>query len=376
MKLKNTVKEILVEQKWFNMLKDTLVASISPIAASGVLLKNILKTYKSDSIKRIRLIFPESDWEVKAVNFLQKIGVVTGVYESLDDAKNYVQSLVKKGIKADEFVIGSHGKPGLLLMNRSGDYYSFDNSFLNDFKPLLKQNTTVFFTACNGADFLETLKDAADTLGIGVYGSSGMYNYISNSSEKGFYYCSAGEFKKPTTGNMIKPYTIDKKLKEIKFNIESNNKNSSDDESSLTYKIFVKGGSIDDPKFKKLIPKDIEIDAKSDRYGDDTKKTTKSLYGKNLNNGYETYTLTPIHEIMRSLPSNDLLGDMDNYTKVYYALTRAFDSGQIIVSVATANGMVPLSSFKPFGEPADLTNEFLLSSGACKKVSRSPVSWI
>jgi hypothetical protein len=399
MKFKDTIQEVLAEQmldnikknslalgkkglafaksaldrsqNWFGSVKDSLISAVSPVAASAILVKNAISLYKANSIKKVRLIFPEQDWELKAVTFLQKIGLVTGVYESLDDAKNFANMLIKQGIKADEFVIGSHGSPGLLLMNRSGDYYSFDNSFLDGFKPLLKPNTTVFFTACHGADFLETLKDAADTLGVGVYGSSGIYNYVTNSSENGFYYCSAGEFKKPTTGKTIKPYFIKNKLKEIDFNIEVNIKNMVDKEGELTYNIFVKGGVIDIPKFKNLIPMDKTITAKSKTY--DTKSSTITRYYKDLNNGYENHQLEPIHEIMLSLPS---FSDMDDYTKVFYSLAKGFDNGQITVSVATKDGYKPLQSFKSFGEPGEVDNNFSLSSGMCKKVSRSPVSWL
>jgi hypothetical protein len=398
MKFKDTIQEVLAEQMLDNIKKNSLalgkkglafaknaletqkgfynsvknkISAMSPIAASTELLKSAINLFRGNGIKKIRLIFPDADWELKAVTFLQKIGVVTGVYESLDDAKNYADTLVKNGVKADEFVIGSHGSPGLLLMNRSGDYYYFDNSFLNGFKPLLKSNTTVFFTACHGADFLETLKDAADTLGVGVYGSSGVYNYVTNSSENGFYYCSAGDYKKPTTGKVIKPFVIKNKLKEIDFNIESSIKSQQDSESELTYNIFVKGGVIDIPKFKNLIPKDKTIVAKAKTY--DTKSSTITRYYKDLNNGYENHQLEPIHEIMLSLPS---FSDMDDYTKVFYSLAKGFDNGQITVSVATKDGFKPLQSFKPFGEPGEVDNNFLLSSGMCKKVDRSPVSWL
>ena len=371
MKFKDTVREILIEQKWYEAVKDSLISAVSPIVASAVLLKNAIKLYRGNSIKRVRLIFPQQNWEMNAVNFLKKFGVVTGVYETLDDARTYVQSLAKNGIKVDEFVIGSHGKAGTLLANRTFNDYSFDNSFLTDFKPILKSNTTVFFTACNGADFLETLKDAADTLGVGVYGSSGIYNYVTNSSQNGFYYCSAGEYKKPTTGKVIKPFVIKNKLKEIDFNIESSIKSQQDDDSELTYNIFVKGGVIDIPKFKNLIPKDKTIVAKAKTY--DTKFSTRTLYHKDLNNGYENHQLEPIHEIMLSLPS---FSDMDDHTKVFYSLAKAFDNGQITVSVATKDGFKPLQSFKPFGEPGEVDNNFLLSSGMCKKVDRSPVSWL
>ena len=380
MKFKDTIQDILVEQSWWNNVKNSLISAVSPIAASVVLLNNSIKLFRGNGVKRVRLIFPQENWEMNAVNFLKKFGVVTGVYESLDDARTYVQSLAKNGIKADEFVIGSHGKAGTLLSNRSFSSkigsYSFDNSFLTDFKPILKPNTTVFFTACNGADFLETLKDAADTLGVGVYGSSGIYNYVTNSSENGFYYCSAGEYKKPTTGKIIQPFIIKNKLKEIDFNIESSNKSHDgrDGESELSYNIHVKGGAIDIPKFKNLIPKDKVIEARSNRYGDKTKSSTKTLYNKDFNNAYETYQLEPIHEIMLSLPS---FSDMDDYTKVFYSLAKAFDNGQITVDVHSINGFKPLQSFKPFAEPGDeVDNKFLLSSGICKKVGGSPVSWL
>lgn len=148
-----------------------------------------LKKIPGDKMKRIALIFPEDrEYEIKFLSLIKDWGVIPGFYRSLKDALVFIDVLKSKGVKAEELVIGSHGDGYNLLMTSDGN---FGSAFLEDLKDLVTTNTTVFFTACYGADHLRMLKSAAERLGVGVYGAAGLYNPILNSAEKGFYFCSA-----------------------------------------------------------------------------------------------------------------------------------------------------------------------------------------
>jgi hypothetical protein len=372
MKLQETVKEVLVEQKWYDGISSYLMSIASPITASVYLLKKAIELFRGANFNKVRLIFPMRNWELNSVKLLKEMGVVTGVFTSLDDAKKFCKELIKTGVKADEFVIGSHGEAGKLLMNKTEDIYWFDNSFLNDFKPIIKANTKVFFTACHGADFLETLKNAADTIGVGVYGSSGVYNYITNSSEKGFYYCSYGDYKQPTTSNVIKPYLIDRYKNISNFYInESDFSNEDKQHYNLRYRVFVKGNSVKTDKLKNLIPQDKVFEGLG--LGPISKMdSTKSMYNWDKKNQFLSFDINFLTDIMLQLPKFD----SSDFQKVYDQLVKAYDLGQIKLTISTKNGYQPLEYFKPFKEPADMDNKFFLDNKLCKKIDKSPVSWV
>ena len=167
----------------------------------------LLRSKDPKKIKKVRLIFPSKGWEKSALSLIKKLGVITGVYEDVESAKIFIASLIKKGVIVDELIIGSHGKEGTLLMTKSGKKWSFDNTFLDSFKPLVHKESKVFFTACHGADYLETIRDASFRLGVPVYGSAGIYNYVTNSSEKGFYMCYPKKLSTPETSK-LKVYNV------------------------------------------------------------------------------------------------------------------------------------------------------------------------
>jgi hypothetical protein len=368
MKLRQIIKEALAETKWYDDLIGHLTAIVSPVTSSIFLLTQAIKLFRGPEIKRLRLIFTLRGWEFNAVSILKNFGVVTGIFDSLESAKKYTNTLSKKGVKVDEFVIGSHGGFGELLSPaKEGGKYQFDNSFLYSFKPILKSNSTVFFTACNGANYLEVLKDAADKLGIGVYGAAGLYNYVTNSTDKGFYYCSAKEYNKPT-GKRVKPYDILDEDKKIRLNIQKDNKNKNETENSLTYRISIKKGAFDNTKLKNLTLKDINFDNKL-KEG----KSSEFVSYLDENYGYETFELNPVYiatnyfrKINPNLDFSDLIP----------VLSKAFDDNKLVLNVLTNNGFVPIQSIKPFFEPKELDNKFFLRSGLCTKVSNSPISWL
>jgi hypothetical protein len=153
---------------------------------------------------KARLIFPKEGWETMAVKILEQIGVVSGTYETLDEANNFFKDLKQNGIILEELLIGSHGMPGTLLSTQKGgrkgykEYwddetrewtqtdeilwetgmrYSFKTDFLKFVKPVVNSNTKVYFTACKGAEKLTMLKEAADYLGCECYACMGNNAY-------------------------------------------------------------------------------------------------------------------------------------------------------------------------------------------------------
>ena len=68
----------------------------------------------------------------------------------------------------------------------------------------IDKNGLVFITSCHGADQLNNLFIASRFLKVRVWGSKGIYNYITNTSEGGFYWCDYEKLK-----------SIDKELKEL-----------------------------------------------------------------------------------------------------------------------------------------------------------------
>lgn len=157
----------------------------------------------SKKFKGLYLTFPKQGWETIGANLMKLFGVVSGVFSSSDDAIDKIRKVKSKSSDVlDEFVVGSHGDGKELFLSKQGEQPAALQKILEEAGPLIGPNTKVFFTACFGADYLKRLTDASKQLGgIGVYGSAGIYNYITNESQKGFYYCKTtadveGELRK------------------------------------------------------------------------------------------------------------------------------------------------------------------------------------
>ena len=142
-------------------------------------------------IKGLYLTFPRQGWETFGATLAKLFGVVSGVFTNSSDAIEKINKVKQKvNEPLDEFVVGSHGGGQELFMSQDGEQPEAVTKILDEAKPLIDSNTKVFFTACYGADYLKRLTEASKQLGgVGVYGSAGIYNYITNKSEKGFYYC-------------------------------------------------------------------------------------------------------------------------------------------------------------------------------------------
>ena len=372
MKLTETYKKIITEQKWWDNVKDSLSMAVSPVIGSAMLLKKSIDLYRGPNFDKVRLIFPLADWEVTAVTFLQKLGIVTGVYTSLEEAKRYVGELVKKGVKPKEIVIGSHGPKGgdSLLTTKKGESFYFDNSFLNSFKPLVQPGTKVFFTACYGADSLVGLKDAADKLGTTVYGASGVYNYVTNTAGKGFYWCSAKDYEVSETEGSYEPY---------KFN-----------EDSAAIEEIIIPGEYEKEQIKVTVTvKDGTFPVKVPPFV--TEVNDVSWYNLGTNSGYDNsarygtmFTLRSIDtDIARGGAYNEFVDllkkkgiTMDPYQFFQGFIKKKIQSGDIKIMITAGGRAMDLMALKPLAAVKNVDNEYLLKNKLCGRVNKAPISWL
>ena len=180
-------------------------------------LKWMIKNVVGYTPTKARLIFPKKGWETVAVEILESLGVVTGTYESLEEANKFFKELKNNGIVLEELLVGSHGGPGNLLTTQKGGFkvykqvfdekrreyidtdevvyeggqnFYFKTDFLEHIKPVVNSETKVYFTACYGADKLGMLKEAADYLGCECYACMGK-NAFSFGCEDSNWSCNA-----------------------------------------------------------------------------------------------------------------------------------------------------------------------------------------
>lgn len=331
----------------------------------------ILSNKKPSDIKKVRLIFPIYKWEEIALRLIKSLGIVTGIFKSLSSAKKFIETLKEKGVKVDEFVVGSHGNVGQLLTTRKEqDRFQFDNTFLDSFKDILHSGSKVFFTACYGADYLDSLKDAAERLGVGVYGSAGIYNYITNESEKGYYWCSAKKFQKPKQMELL-PWIYRNDLTIIFSN------------EMLSYRIrFAKIKiTIKDEVFNKKISP-FSFKSKVDERGMGYSWVRDDFYTSRV----KLQLALKIREHLDSI-EKDSKGNSFFYRKLEELLNKKnkfwsgyirekFLSDEIVVEIELNGKMINVKSLPPVVIPDEITNEYLLEKGLCKKVNGSPISWV
>ena len=342
---------------------------------------DLLKNKPAPSIKRVRLIFPLYGWEEFALSVLQKFGIVTGVFTSLSSAVSFVKGLVKKGVKTDEFVIGSHGTAGQLLMTQTEiDTYMFDNTFLDSFKPLINPSTKVFFTACEGADFLDVLKEASERIGVGAYGSAGLYNYITNQSEKGYYWCSPSPYKLPKIIQPSVEYKFSKRFDDNTFKVYQALKNG-----DMIVEIKIKDGVFDKkiPQMRRIVNGSPISRTYSAQRGEKSLWEFDFFLGGTIMNALRDYSIEnreilgntvlsrKMREISNNVPSpftkNNIFNDY---------LYKKYLNNEITIEVTLDDVTTNLKSLKPFEIDIQPTNDFLLEKGLCKKVSKPPISWI
>jgi len=189
------------------------VKSVGDFALRNNSLSWLIRQVVGVTPTKARLIFPKKGWETIAIKILERIGVVTGTYKTLEEANNFFKDLKQNNIILEELLIGSHGRPGTLLMTSEGDVYyekkykegnmvktgkkfpigksySFTTEFLKHIKPVVNSSTKVYFTACRGAERLTMLKEAADYLGCECYACMGINN-LSFGCEDSNWSCNA-----------------------------------------------------------------------------------------------------------------------------------------------------------------------------------------
>lgn len=317
-------------------------------------------------VKKVRLIFPGSRWEEIGLFLLKKLNIFTGYFRSLSEALQIIDGMINDGVKTNELVIGSHGAGEQLLMTQSGEDFKFDNSFLEKIKQIVTPTTKVFFTACHGAEDLEMLKDAAEKLGVGAYASSGIYNYVTNESEKGFYYCSPQPYQLPTGSEVAQPLSSNEeqmKIGGVDIKYLSND-NPSQINFTITTNIFGSPIKITD-KFK----------FSSENYGKSNINKGKYLISGRVIPEY------PIRDYIEDsyqnkTPNSDILfksyrNQMSKTPDMARFLIGEFQKGSIKIEV---NG-IDIKTLKPFNLPKYVDNDFFLSKGLCSRVNGAPVSW-
>lgn len=338
---------------------------------------DFLDKIQGQRIKRVALLFPKKNWGEEIGSWvLNKLGVVSGWFRSLAEALGYVKKLEEKGVITNQLVIGSHGSGGQLLITQKEGYFHYDNQFILDIKKIIDSKTTVFFTACEGADYLEVLKDAAEKLGVGAYGAAGLYNYITQSSEKGFYWCSAN----PIDQNLLK-------------------RQGMNENKPLDY--LVNG------KIVVRVPITVGNTSQYEKTTGTIKFKNNSLFGipmTDINfplNGYlysynqlkkayggVSYQFDLWNKFNENFPKNrkDKLSFSDLITKVQKTkninlnssqpLKQLFDSNMLSVELNLPSGKVDIKNLKPFNTAESLSNKFLLKNKYCMKVDKPPINWI
>ena len=161
------------------------------------LIIELLKNIKPDLLKegKVRLIFPLQDWESDALEGLKKSGIVTGVFKKTDEALDFIKKLTGVGVKIKELILGSHGNKDFFFLTKEEGPNSNENDLFREIRKHIDKKGFVFYTSCHGADRLSNIYNASRLMGVTVWGSKGVYNYFTNTSEGGFYWCDYSKVK-------------------------------------------------------------------------------------------------------------------------------------------------------------------------------------
>lgn len=339
--------------------------------------------------QKVSLIFPKSGWEMKAVNLLRKLGVVTGVFRSVEEAIQSIKALKNKGVKAKELVIGSHGDGDTLLVTQNDEYEGskkYVPELLKNAKEIINKDSIVFFTACHGADYLGNLVNAANSLGVGVYGSRGIYNYITNTSEKGYYYCKPYQIPKPkkvavprdkfysgklemeelTSGSAILFVFFGSFGEAPKLKIEFNPASFSD-----------LGWQLKSKEALSFILKDQKIRSYKQDYGDkDTKEVYEyTFYLSASDFRYEEIGFTSFSNLLKVGKLRWPESKSKNFGS---ELKKSIEKGNVKLTIDNIDLGKERPKIKGYRieEVKFDTNEHLMKCGACKKINKAPISWV
>ena len=338
-----------------------------------------LKKVPTNTIKKVALVFPKRVWyEELGVRIMNALGVISGWFRSLSEALGYVGELRKKGVKTDQLVIGSHGGGEELLITQQEGLFKFDNKFLLDLKGIIHTNSTVFFTACHGADHLTVLKNAAETLGIGAYGAQGVYNYATNSAENGFYWCSA----QPVNPNLMKsnqdkmqPLKWLDTMGEVEIRVPFPGFKSG--YGNVTGTLNFKGNKVFGLTVAPIpFTAELGIALSDDVMKQNAPEVLK--YKINPRNLLENY----VDQISRQQNRNiwgPTSREMEKQgVKVYESKVYAdmLNDNTMTITLNLPTGKTDVKSLKEIGLSKTLSNDFLLKSKYCKKVNQAPINWV
>lgn len=346
--------------------------------------REMLKIIPPNKIKKVALVFPDKKWyEEYFVSLMKSLGVITGWFRSLAGALGFVQEIEEMGAVTNQLVIGSHGGGQELLITQKEGLFRFDNEFLLNLKNIVYQDTTVFFTACHGADHLAVLKDAAEKIGVGAYGSQGLYNPILNTSEKGFYWCSPKAVDpKLISKNLqtLKPYNWDFSRNLLELRIQAP-KGLKTDQLGNWEKISGTLSFKNNKVFENPFPP-LKFESEGFSVG-----SADVMSSKNVE--YIRYNIDPrllvenyFDELGRSKNKNiwsDIYSKMKKKNiSIYDNKTYAdmLENGSMVIVMTLPTGNVDIKNLKEFTLKQTMTNNFLLKSGFCKKVDKSPISWV
>jgi hypothetical protein len=238
---------------------------------------------------------------------------------------------------------------------------------LEGIRGIIHNRSRVFFTACHGADFLDGLKDAAEKLGTGVYGSAGIYNPVTNQSEKGFYYCSPKQI--PQSNSSINPIQVDK-YGYISLHIKGKYEPYGDLPYVIKFNNSVFGVAV--PPINGQTSDNYLLDTNSSPFRKDGEEIfvfdflfLKLVLDNFIKSGLDKQIMVNLKKMgVNSKPA------LINY------LTSKINSGEIIFEVKLNNGFVNIKKLEKIRENKQINNKFLLTNKFCTKVDGSPISWL
>lgn len=329
---------------------------------------DVIEKIDYSQIKKAQLIFPSEQWEYNALELLRKFGVITGVYKSLNDAMKLINYWSTKRVKLNELVIGSHGAYGEVLITMDDtEHFFYDVSFLDKMKDIVQPDTKVFFTACHGAEFLDGLKDAAERLGAITYGSAGVYNYVLNKSEYGFYACSPQKFTLPHD-RTIYPFEVNGE--------ESTNIPGQIFNVYLRLSDLQKQGTPKSAPITIVIPEEVFNTKIEPLYGDIYLNDDEEVINLNPSNRDSDFIASYSVNISTIIQNNPTLKRLKiNLSNTI--INSLLKKGKIKLFVQTAYGNeIDLSSLEQYHMSNLITNEFLIQNGFCKRISGTPIQWL
>jgi len=143
----------------------------------------------------LRIVFPGNEVEMQLNIAAMQAGIIDMPFRTIEEGWEYVEALAKAGKKYNTVYVGSHGfgigqsasVRFLEQMDKSTGVQIYKQQLLTAIKKVIKPSGTVFFSACNGANELYALADAAKIIGVKCQGAAGYNNPFTQTSDNGYY---------------------------------------------------------------------------------------------------------------------------------------------------------------------------------------------